>query len=177
MRSDSREREVPEKAKVEVGWNEERRVAQARAGEAVRLTGGCSLRRRGGRARTRHPGHAALPPERGWVQAPAAAAVFTGCHPRATAGALFVVVARTGAAAHPGSLAGAPAAETFVFTVSLPEGTEAAAGVFAATHPGGVAGRVAAVFTYSLPGTTEAGAANNTPSLHRATDAGAADFT
>ena len=47
----------------------------------------------------------------------------------------------------------------------------------AAAHPGGVAGRVAAVFTYSLPGTTEAGAAIDTPCSRRATEAVAAVVT
>lgn len=45
--------------------------------------------------------------------------------------------------------------------------------VWAAAHPGGVAGRVAAVFTHSFPGTAEAGAVVHAPPSPGATEAAA----
>lgn len=103
--------------------------------------------------------------------------IFTCCHPRATAAATAFVVASTGAAVLPGSLPGAPAAGTLVYTFSLPESTEAAAGVYADAHRRGVAGRVAAIFTYSVPRITEAVAAIGTRFLPRVTEAAAVVVT
>lgn len=150
-------------------------MAETRASEAVRLTRGRRLRGGGGRARIGHPGHGAATrtPGRGRVQAPAAAAVFARCHPRATAAAaVSLVVARPGAAVLRRPPPGGPAAGTFALTFPLPEA--AAAGVFADAPRGGVAGQVAAVFTHRLPGTAEAAAAIHTRALPRATEAAAA---
>ena len=143
-------------------------MAETRASEAVRLTRGRSLRGGGGRSRIGHPGHGAATRTPGGrrVQAPAAAAVFARCHPRATAAAaVSLVVARPGAAVLRRPPPGGPAAGTFVLTFPLPEA--AAAGVFADAHRGGVAGQVAAIFTHPFPGTAEAAAAIHTRAMFK----------
>ena len=147
---------------------------ETRASEAIRLTRGRSLRGGGGRACIGHPGHGAATRTPGGrrVQAPATAAVFARCHPRATAAAaVYFVVTRLGAAVLRRPPPGGPAAGTFVLTFPLPEA--AAAGVFADAHRGGVAGQVAAVFTHPFPGTAETAAAIHTRALPRATEAAA----
>lgn len=109
------------------------------------------------------------------MQAPATAALYTCGHPRATA--VVPDAAGRGITVLPRSRPGAPAVGPFLSTLCPPRATEATAGVFADAHRGGFAGRVAVVFTYSLPGTTETGPAIDTPSLPRGTETAAAVVT
>lgn len=101
---------------------------------------------------------------RSGAQAPAAASVFTCSHAWVTAAAAteFLVVGR-GPTILP-SLPRAPKAGIF-FAFSLPEATEAAAGVFTDAHPRGVTGLIAQVITYSSPKTTGAVTAVDTYSF------------
>lgn len=92
---------------------------------------------------------------RSGAQAPAAASVFTCSHAWVTAAtATGFLVAGAGPPILP-SLPRASEARIF-FAFSLPEATEATAGVSADAHPGGVAGLVARVITYASPRTTGA---------------------
>lgn len=133
----------------------------------------CRLPRGLGGACTGHTRHGLVLRPHTWTrgrsetQSPAAAAVFTCSHARASAAAATgLPFAGAGPTILP-FLPRVPEVGIF-FTFSLPEATEAATGVFVDAHPGGVTGFVALVITYASPRTTGAVAAIDVCSFPRA---------